>query len=152
MNTREAVILPLKPRYAESIIAGTKRVELRRRRPSVELPVKAFLYATAPFCAVVAVCEIVRCFNGSLEDAWDLSNLSAGVSRADFEEYFSGLEEANVLGIEKVRPFARPVRLRELKELLQWKSPLRSHRYLSDLDVAALMLNGFSESQETAAG
>ena len=42
------VVLSLRPRFAEAILAGVKTVELRRTVPKIVIPTRALLYASSP--------------------------------------------------------------------------------------------------------
>ena len=52
------VILSLKPRFAEAILAGVKTVELRRTELKIVVPTRALLYAASPVRALLGTCII----------------------------------------------------------------------------------------------
>ena len=52
------IVLSLRPRFAEAIMAGDKTVELRRTEPKIVVPMRALLYATTPVRALLGTCVI----------------------------------------------------------------------------------------------
>ena len=47
------VVLSLKPRFAEAILAGVKTVDVRRTEPKIVVPTRALLYAASPVRALL---------------------------------------------------------------------------------------------------
>ena len=45
LDPARALVLSLKPRFAEAILSGTKTVEVRRVMPRITVPTLALLYA-----------------------------------------------------------------------------------------------------------
>ena len=64
------IVLSLKPRFAEAILAGTKTVELRRTTPRIEVPTRALLYATTPVRALLGTCIITEVRTADLTALW----------------------------------------------------------------------------------
>ena len=55
-----ALVLSLRPRFADSILDGRKSVELRRQRVSPSLGTPVLLYASAPVMAVVGTARVAE--------------------------------------------------------------------------------------------
>ena len=92
---RTFAVLPVKPRWADALLAGTKKWELRTKPLPLGVPVA--LYATAPEKKVVGAAEFSWAFYA--EDAEGLLKLfhdywldpeALGVSRRELEEYLGG--------------------------------------------------------------
>ena len=64
------VMLSIRPRYVDSILAGDKRFEYRRRifkRNDVNMMA---IYSTAPVSAVVAEASVGTVISGTLDEVW----------------------------------------------------------------------------------
>ncbi len=84
------------PKYAKQIIAGTKKVEFRRRAPR-KVVSRMVIYATAPIGRVVGHAQIDEVVTGSLEGLWGAYCTVAGMSQEEFNDYFAGLNEGVAL-------------------------------------------------------
>lgn len=62
------VVLSLRPRFAEAILAGDKTVELRRTEPKIETPILALLYAALPVRSLIGTCIITNVLSANLGD------------------------------------------------------------------------------------
>jgi predicted transcriptional regulator len=79
------------------IIAGTKKVELRRRAPSSEYDqCQILIYATAPISAIIARCEANGIVRGSAEFLWQEVGQLSGCSEREFFEYFKNSSDCEV--------------------------------------------------------
>ena len=64
------VVLSLRPRFAEAILAGDKTVELRRTVPKIVVPTRALLYAATPVRALIGTCIVTDVVAADLADLW----------------------------------------------------------------------------------
>lgn len=107
-----ALFLPLHPPYAAAILAGSKRVEFRRRPPRV-LPPVAVLYATAPIQHLVGYCALEGLVTDTPAALWAQFQSVAGVDRTTFAAYFgdrpvgSALLVGTVYRLTPARPVAQ---------------------------------------------
>ena len=58
LDSDRMIVLSLKPRFAQAILAGVKTVELRRTVPKIVIPTRALLYASSPVRALLGTCVI----------------------------------------------------------------------------------------------
>ncbi len=122
--TRRAVVLSLRPRYLEAILAGKKTVELRRRfSASVACGTVVFLYGTSPVSAMVGTASVREVLALPVERIWTEFGGRAFVGRESFERYLAGLDRAFAIVLEDVRPFSRPLSLRELRAVCDFTPP-----------------------------
>ena len=74
--------------------------------------------------ALVGAIKIENVERHNLAVLWKESHgRSASIKKADFDEYFSGLEEGFALILSTPRRFTRPLTLPELKERFGFKAP-----------------------------
>jgi predicted transcriptional regulator len=82
-----AVLLSIKPKYADLILAGTKTVELRRSWPSNEIGVLV-LYSSAPVQRLVGVAYVDHFKECDLAGLWSISERhGGGVTYQELEAY-----------------------------------------------------------------
>jgi predicted transcriptional regulator len=136
---KRVLFLSLRPKYAEKILQGTKTVELRRARPSISEGDKVVLYVTSPTKAVKAISTVEDVHCARPDQLWRKIKDKAGITHAEFEEYFEGAQEGVAIHIKDVQELARPVTLSTLRKLWPNFSPPQSYLYFSDKQLAQLM-------------
>jgi predicted transcriptional regulator len=111
MPTR--VLLSVKPRFAEAILAGEKTFEFRRavfRSPHVKTIV---LYASSPTCRVVGEFTISEVLSLGLEALWKSTHKGGGIERSYFDEYFDGCATGYALKVKRTKRYSEPLCLRK---------------------------------------
>jgi predicted transcriptional regulator len=110
-------LYPIKPAYIEKILSGEKRFELRRKLPKhkVEFIV---LYSTVPESQVVGYAKVKDVHKSTPDGLWSMVCASAGISRCDYDDYFSGTDYANAIELENVYRFVSSFDLKLLGEEL----------------------------------
>lgn len=104
------VLMSIRPVHSEAIFAGTKTVELRRRRPSFPAGTRVLVYSSSPERRVDGAFEVGRVIEDDPGALWAAIGDRSGVDRAAFEEYFAGCQTAFAIEVEKPRRI-RPTRL-----------------------------------------
>jgi predicted transcriptional regulator len=94
----ELLLMSIKPRWARSIIAGSKTVELRRGAPRVRLGQPVLLYSTMPEGRVIGWCRISSIMQACPDDMWLATRGRADLVKDEFTAYFTG--SATAVGIE----------------------------------------------------
>jgi predicted transcriptional regulator len=136
-----AVLLSIKPRFAEALLAGQKTIELRRTRPaSLHRGALVVVYASSPVKAVLGTLRVERVVGGSPEALWPLVAAGAGVDRAEYEQYFAGASEAYAIFVCSPASVSDPCGLAELRQ--GWPSfhPPQAFRYLRNMGTWAWTL------------
>lgn len=132
----KAVLLSIKPKYADLILAGSKRVELRRSWPSNDIGVLV-LYSSAPIQQLVGVAYVDRLEEADLNGLWQLaSHYGGGVTREELNEYFVGKKTAFGIMIDRARKAEVAV---TPKELFPDFTPPQSYQYLTADDFHRVM-------------
>lgn len=124
MPTR--VLLSLKPRFAEAILAGEKTFEFRRalfRRPVTNV----VIYASSPTRKVVGEFTIDEVLFLSLDALWNSTRDGGAINRDYFEQYFAGRSRGYALKVKRARRYKSPLCLHKD---LGIKHPPQSFRYL----------------------
>jgi predicted transcriptional regulator len=140
MPTDEPIMfLSLRPRFAELILEGSKTTELRRVKPAVPIGSAVLLYASSPSMILLGQAKIEAIHVGKLDRIWQAFGPSTGITRAEFNDYFAGLEDAVAISLTNIRHLEQPRPLSDLRQRIAGFRPPQSYRYLSGREVAALM-------------
>ena len=103
------VVLSLKPRFAEAILAGVKTVEVRRTEPKIVIPTRALLYAASPVRALLGTCIITSVRSTDLAALWREYGSDAALSHEVFLRYFEGVDVGTAMTLTEPRRFSRRV-------------------------------------------
>lgn len=133
---KSTLLLSVHPRFADAIFAGVKRVELRRRLPRVTDAV--VMYATSPTMALVGSFTVESVVRLPLGPLWRQVRDVAGVTRAEYLDYFDGLAEGVGIFVGDVVRFNQPVLLAKLRRLWPGFHPPQGFLYLDDSAVDLL--------------
>lgn len=135
---RSAVLLSVKPRFAEAILAGSKTVELRRRGIGTHPEAAVVLYATAPTMAVVGTARVGEVISLSPREAWRTYKHALGINRDEFNAYLAGAASAVLLRLTRPQTLDQPITLQELRSAVSAFHPPQSYRYVSPRDPEPL--------------
>ena len=124
------VVLSLKPRFAEAILAGVKTVELRRTEPRIVVPTRALLYAASPVRALLGTCIITSVQSLDLLALWQEHGPGSGLRHHEFQEYFEGVDAGTALTLVQPRAFRRQIPLQALRARPKGFRPPQSFAYV----------------------
>lgn len=134
---KSTLLLSIQPRYVESILAGVKQVELRRRQPRIACD-RALVYASSPRMELVAEFRIASIARLPSVLLWQTVRDVAGISRTEFDNYFEGRDAGVAIRIADLAPLAFPVSLANLRRAWPKFNPPQSFRYITNADLASL--------------
>lgn len=123
------LLVSIRPRFVEAILAGRKQVELRRRRPRISTG-PGLIYSTSPSKAIVASFTIETIICSPLETLWHNHCHVSGVNRQEFFSYFAGLDVGYAIVLRNVIRLDRPIQLDILRDRLVGFRPPQSFCYL----------------------
>lgn len=118
-----AVLLSLKPRWAEAILSGRKRVEIRRVFSKHWAHGQAFLYSSHPVKQLVGEARIASVTEGRPDDIWERFGAEIGCTRAELDEYARGADQLYAIELEQPRAYRPSLHLADLRAMLG--EPLR---------------------------
>jgi predicted transcriptional regulator len=131
-----AVLLSIRPKYVDLILAGTKRVELRRNWPSNDIGV-IVLYSSAPVQKLMGVAFVDRIEECNFERLWKLANANGGgVTYEELKEYVKDKKTAFGVMIDRVKTAEIKV---DPKDLFRNFTPPQSFLYLEPADFLRVM-------------
>jgi predicted transcriptional regulator len=119
-------LLSIHPRFAEAILNGEKRVELRRSPVGSDVS-HVLIYATAPVQSVIGWFEVLGVDVGSKTSVWNHHQAVAGVSRSEYRTYFSGADRAFAIRVGRAHRIAGGVTLDRIPGV---RRPPQSFQYV----------------------
>jgi len=129
------ILLSVHPEYARLIYQGTKRAELRRRRPAAKLGV-VLVYETAPVSRVTGWFRVDRIETAPQSRLWNAYRDHLAISRSEFKRYLGGCSTPTVLTFSTRRCFRRGLSLRASTGITR---PPQSFCYLDPRRVARIL-------------
>ena len=139
-----AILLSIKPKYADLILAGTKRIELRRSWPSNDIGVMV-LYSSAPVQKMVGVAFVGRVEERDFGSLWTLADTNgAGVTYDELKAYVEGKKSAFGVMIDRVTIAEVQV---DPKNLFADFMPPQSFHYLSPSNFRRVMYAMFPSEE-----
>lgn len=127
-----AVLLSVKPRFAEQILDGTKTVEFRRSW-AVEPVGLAVVYSSSPVQRLVGIVGIEGAVIASPASVWTKCRARGpGLERKELMEYFAGKAQAFGVLLGSLTLPEKPIRP---KSLFRGFRPPQSFRYLTTTEL-----------------
>lgn len=122
-----AILLSIKPKYAELILAGSKRVEFRRSWAAQDVRL-IVLYSSSPIQKIVGIVEVEDVTIASATSLWTICvERGGGLTRDELRTYFAGKSRGVGVLLGKVFKLSKHV---EPSEVISNFVPPQSFRYL----------------------
>ena len=125
------LFLPVKPKWADLIMSGKKTLELRKRLPACEVPIRVMVYASSPQMEVVGIAECFGVIWQGVVSWTDYELGKACVTRAELHSYFAAYKWSNALCLRNAVKFAKPISLGMLRDFWDIEPP-QQWRYIDE--------------------
>jgi predicted transcriptional regulator len=139
MPDERALLVSVKPVYAELLLSGEKTVELRRIKPLAHVGCDVLLYASSPTMEMVGTARVEAIDVGDPDTIWHRHGPATGVDRDSFDAYYQGAETAVAITLSDMRRLRSAVPLAELRRRISGFQPPQSFRYLGSAEAAAVV-------------
>ncbi|MCK4404849.1 MAG: GNAT family N-acetyltransferase [candidate division Zixibacteria bacterium] len=113
------LVFSIRPTFAEKIIKGRKKVEVRRRFSTKWKGATALLYASAPSRHFVGEAIIGEVITSSPEKIWSDWKDELGCTFDEFASYCNGASEVSAIIFKEVTPFKYPIPQIQMEHLVQ---------------------------------
>ncbi|MBO6550628.1 MAG: GNAT family N-acetyltransferase, partial [Rhizobiales bacterium] len=124
------VLISIQPNYLAKILNGKKTIELRKKPFPANGGVRIWIYSSSPTSAVEATAFVTTVDQGTPDEIWSKYEHKCGISRKDFDDYFSGSKVAYALHISRVQKLNRKIKLERLKQISDGFRPPQYYRYI----------------------
>ena len=121
-----AALLPIKPKYAEKILTGEKRVEFRKVDFKRDIN-RIIIYSSSPVKRIVAICDVKQIKKYSPSKLWEMYKSIGGISLAEYTSYYHGKKYGIAIEIENIRVLKKPIKL---EDVVYIKSVPQSFMYI----------------------
>lgn len=105
MYVEKNVLLSIKQVYAEQILCGVKKWELRKSSPHFFNRLNVFMYATAPVGQVIGMFSCVAIVRMDKDEFWYKYGHQCGISDVDFTNYYANCTCVTAWKVEQVVEF-----------------------------------------------
>lgn len=107
------ILLPIKPVYANRILAETKKYEYRKKICKKDIK-KLYIYSTAPVKKIVGEADVIEKVVMEKEKLWNVSKEESGISLKFFNDYFAGQDFACAYHLGKIKKYDVPIELGQI--------------------------------------
>lgn len=123
----KAILLSIKPKYADLILAGSKRVEFRRIWAAQDVNM-IVLYSSSPIQKIVGMVEVDKIVVASPNVLWKTcTEKGGGLTRNELRSYYTGKQQGIAVLLGKTFKFSKHV---NPSEVIRNFVPPQSFRYL----------------------
>ncbi len=129
MTTDHALLLSIRPRFVDMIFSGTKTVELRRVKPRLQAGDLVVIYASGTTKGIVGAFETKGVTAATPSYIWKRHNGGGGLTKKEFDSYFSDAAVGYAIQIGKVWKVPQPVSLHTLRKRRADFRPPQSYHY-----------------------
>lgn len=131
----KTIVLSIKPKYVDLILAGTKTVEFRRAWAAEKVD-RIALYASAPIQKIVGIAQVSEVVSATPTQLWDYcKKRGGGLTKSELFSYMDGRVKGFAVLLNKVSQFDQGVLpSRVITEF----SPPQSFRYMTAAEVRKL--------------
>jgi predicted transcriptional regulator len=125
-------LISLEERFAEGILNGEKLVELRRRPMRLNVGTTVWMYVKVPVGEVIGSAQVRSLHTLAPQTLWRKYGGVSGLSRAEFFDYFSGVERGFVLALANPVRLSNSVPLERLRTLNKGFHPPQFFQHLAN--------------------
>ena len=125
-------LFSIKERYSQKIFSKEKFVEFRRQNVKVKKKEKCLIYTTYPIKKITGYFIVKEKLRLPIKKLWLKTRSYAGITKAEFMEYFRGCKEGTALIFQSVRKFINQLSLEEIKSFLREFKPPQSYYNLDE--------------------
>jgi predicted transcriptional regulator len=128
--SKHALVISIRPRFAEMIFDGSKTVELRRVCPIISEGDLALVYVSSPAKELQGAFEVGEVISTSPSALWRKIGKKSRITRKEFFAYFHGKKKAHALVIKRTWKLSAPICLSTLRRRKGGFRPPQNFHYL----------------------
>ncbi|AOX03101.1 hypothetical protein BJP34_29925 [Moorena producens PAL-8-15-08-1] len=125
------LLLSIRPKYANQLFKGTKKIELRRVRPRLVPGDIVVVYVSAPDKVLSGFFEVEDVIQDRPDILWYKVKDNAGIEKKDFNEYYEEAAVGYGICLKLIEHFEPPVTLQDLRAKWANFRPPQSYHYLT---------------------
>ena len=137
-NSRESILISIKPRFAVKIFSGEKTVELRKCAPKIKKDDYVMIYVTAPVKELWGICRVKEIIKDDTDKLWNLVHGKAGITEKEYQNYYGTCKKGVGIVLKNISCTLKPISLHKLKSAWPKFSPPQTYKYFSRDEVQNL--------------
>ena len=94
------VVLPIKPKFAEAIFNGEKKIEFRKNIFNHNVT-KVIVYASSPISKIIGEFQIDEIIKDDIDNLWKNTKNESGTTKESFLKYFKNNKDGYAIKIYK---------------------------------------------------
>jgi predicted transcriptional regulator len=127
---RNFLFISIKPEFANKILSKTKKIELRKNKPSAQIGDYVLIYSTQPKKAVIGFAKINNIIDCTPDEMWAENASSLGIDKKRFFDYYRGHNKAIGIVLSDVCKLKFSIPLSEIKNTYPRFSPPQTYKYI----------------------
>ena len=116
-TTDRTVLLAIKPRFANAIMAGKKTIEFRKTRFRNRVS-RVVVYASSPMQKIIGYFDVSHIDVGEPTVLCERYVKQGSISKDELMDYYGDSETGIAIGVGHAVPLTKPIPLRKLKRTL----------------------------------
>lgn len=114
--------MSIKSQYANLIISGAKKIELRRKvGDSIKEGTILYIYSSKDTKKVIGEVVVKKVHHLKLKDLWKSFSIDSAVSWDSFKSYFNNLESGFAIEVYRQKKYLEPLSLKEFSKKINIK-------------------------------
>ncbi len=154
-NPTNGVIFSLHPKYAEKIMCGKKKVEIRKKFDKKWRGRMATIYATSPMQSILGYAKISNVVENTPNTIWELYNDQIGCTKEEYESYVQNDNSVFAIELSNIISYIIPIPLSllshwtnsNLKAPQSYSSVKNTGEWPNALSISQLLHNNFTSLQ-----
>lgn len=141
--SEQNILISVQQKYLARILVGEKKVELRRRALRVPVGTRIWIYSKAPHAVVAAVATVEMVVSMPPRKLWEKYGGLTGVTRDEFDSYFSDASTAWAIFLKDVIALSAVVTLATLRKRSLFHPPQFFKRLQDGSSTLRLLRSNF---------
>ncbi|HVN48127.1 MAG TPA: ASCH domain-containing protein [Bacteroidota bacterium] len=137
-HNKKIVLLSIKPKYAEKIFLGQKKIELRRICPKVKEGDYIIIYVSSPVKSLVGKIQVKKIISESPQKLWKRVSSEAGITKQIFDQYYEGASLGYGIYVSRPEKLPNPIHLNVLRKKVKGFRPPQNYYYVSSELLTAM--------------
>ena len=104
------ILISINPEHVAKILSGEKKYEYRTKAAKRDVD-SLLIYETTPVKRVVAEAKVIEVLELTPQALWAETKEYSGITKAFFDEYFSGRDVAYAYRLGKIKIYDNPLEL-----------------------------------------
>lgn len=118
-SLNNSVLMSIRAQYAKKVLAGQKKVEIRRQFSQKWAGHRVSIYASFPVSSLVGEALISKVVVDHPEIIWQKFHEQVGATKDEFDRYTKSLREVYAVFLEEVVPYKKRISLKDVSKLTE---------------------------------